>query len=337
MMLLREINRRATWLWRLASSELCVECDGDVPVLWLFDTLTHPDGARLRPLVYALAKRDSLRVVSFGPRPSTASRVVRTALRFAWLAASIGVRQFDRRLAVRVREALENAITITSVQCLLVGSTRGTFATAIADLLVEVDRWEIQHGLLDDSYFPIEAQRFYARSKHSAEIVRRASPQTAVEVLAEDLTPPSGFLVSIKQAGISRLACYSKNPGGGCVASELALFESACSRTAERLGWSFSLHLHPRDNVLKLALRHLSLRPLAWLTASTPRDASRPILLVSAFSTSLITDSAAGDVLLNVRFGTTDGCVNDEYDWLPSIDLSALHCLSDNDAAFLRS
>jgi hypothetical protein len=66
---IRELKRRVVWLWRLATSAVQPEwVAGDRTALWLFDTRHAPDGYVLKKQLTALAQRQNLRLVSFGPR-----------------------------------------------------------------------------------------------------------------------------------------------------------------------------------------------------------------------------------------------------------------------------
>jgi hypothetical protein len=109
---------------------------------------------------------------------------------------------------------------------------------------------EIQHGLLDDSYFkgriPI---LFLARSKMSAKIYNIMRPQVPISIVSFDLSPPAIAYFKIKNN--CEVHFYSKNPGGGISKEELSKLENCLTKKFPNL----ILHLHPRDNLIKFLLR----------------------------------------------------------------------------------
>lgn len=335
-MSLLEFKRRLAWLWRLALSEPVRECDGATSALWVFDTIAQPDGAVLRPHVRSIAMRESLNLISFGPRKVTATRLLRALQEIVPRMPLLAARDFDAAFSRQVFQSVERCLGHSRPQIVIVGAMHGTFARALHQLDPAQDIWEVQHGLLDRSYFPMQAQRFYARSPHSASIVRAASPQVAVEMFSDCLAHPEGRVALLQSLAVKHLACYSKNAGGGCNTAELVEFERSCRSLATKLGLQFSLHLHPRDNIWKLVRRHRSLRPLLW-AATAQRDQSYSRLVVSAYSSALVSNSRAGDALLNVEIGKPDEIVLKEYGWLPTIHLRALAIVSGKDHVFLRT
>src|SRR4029079_5919345 len=97
-----------------------------------------------------------------------------------------------------------------------------------------------------------------------------------------------------------RTVSDSKNPGGGVSWPSLVSFERAVIDFARGTKRPLRLHLHPRDSLLKLLVRHKSLVPWPYIWTALPRG-SQKRLVISSYSTALTTNSTCGDLLLNVR------------------------------------
>jgi hypothetical protein len=85
-----------------------------------------------------------------------------------------------------------------------------------------------------------------------------------------------------------------------------------------------SFRLHPRDNILKVCLRHKSLALLRHIHRGVVGGTSGPNLIISSFSSALVTNSMAGDLLLNVDIGHTSEIARHEFRWLPATDLEMI-------------
>lgn len=298
-------RRRLAWRRRLAASSLRHEvAAGARRALWIFDSLRGPDGYALRDQMFALAAREKLDLYAFGPfddRPDGGE-----------LSAYFG--DFEALLAQRIAAAAAEC----GARLFLTGSARGTFAAAIDG---QAELWEVQHGLLDPSYLPMRADRFYVRSATSCEILEKEGYGSRLVTLADDLCPPR--VAAASTAGATSVVCYSKNPGGGCTASELARFESAVIAMATRRMLPVELRLHPRDNRAKLVARHRGTGILRY-TRSAVTPIAGPRLIVSSFSTALTSESVAGDLLLNTALGFVDPIRQSEYRWVPTAPVEAL-------------
>jgi hypothetical protein len=283
--------------------------DGDQTALWVFDSRDGPDGYLLRGHIVELARRERLRLVSFGPRAAAHSRL---AACFALVPES------DRAFARRLSEKLAEAALACRAELYLVGSAKGTYAGSIPSGAAV---WEVQHGLLDPSYFPISAKRFFARSGMSAALLRDRAPGVIVTALSDDLAPPC--TKPCDPALATSVVCYSKNPGGGCTAAELARFERSVRQLAAKMELPFQIKQHPRDRKTKLACRHRGLWPLRHLGPPAAAEGGRR-LVVSSFSTALTSETRSGDLLMNVAISPPDPVVASEYGWLPSVTIDEL-------------
>jgi hypothetical protein len=319
---LAEFRRRIVWLWRLASSATRTEREiGDRVAIWIFDTRHAPDGYMLRPHVHKLAERENLRLYSFGPhaRPLTA-----VLARFLAMTAKLASGSFNAQFAAACRRHITDEVRSIGCDLIVVGSARGTFAEAACAAIDPAKIWEVQHGLLDESYFPPQISCFLARSEVSAAILREHAPAVPVRILGHDLDPPKGHNERARPEDAAFIACYSKNPGGGCRPESLAAFERAVIELARASKRPLRLYLHPRDSLLKVLVRHKSVAPCAYVWTRVPESPSGRRLVISSYSTALTTNSACGDLLLNVRLEPLSEIVEAEYGWLPSVDLDQL-------------
>jgi hypothetical protein len=333
-----EIKRRLIWLWRLACSSLQLDSDGHGrAAIWLFDTRDQPDGEILKKYVEEVAVLENLKLFSFGPRKLTLSLLLHNFVRFfsvSHLAVSSRFRDEFPNLIVK---ALSTATQLSQAEILLVGSIRGTFAKHSLRLFSQSCIWEIQHGFPNDSYFPLNVGRFFSRSAITSPVVRRLAPGVIVTEIAGDLTPPKGTLVTVNPTEVTSLVCFSKNPGGSCTWEELAQFERACMGIAARLKLPMFLRLHPRDNILKLFIRHRSLKPLRFALRPRSDRLIGPRLIISAFSTALMTASRPGDLLTNVWLGSPSPLTVEQYSWLPSYRVESTSSIHDAIFAFRRA
>lgn len=309
-------------LWLISASMLRLErkSEGDA-ALWVFDSLSAPDGYVLREHMLAVANGEDLAVHGFGPYkqpllPGIGRFLGRLGLLFG--------REVERRLAELCTARIAQAKEAAGARVLLVGASKAIFPALALPLFSREAAREVQHGLLDDTYIPVRVGCFHARSAQSADIVRRLDPKANVVLLSNELGPPPveapAPLEATKIAGV---ACFSKNPGGGCTAEDLARFEQAARRLSAALGVPFTLRLHPRDKLRNLVLRHRGPGLLANVGRGPIREAA-PWLVVSSFSTSLIDGSRPGDFLLNVRIGPVSPVAEMEYQWLPTVEVADL-------------
>lgn len=334
-----ELKRRMTWLWRLSCSRLSKHIinDGCVSALWVFDTVNQPDGGVLQAYMKMVAHREGLRLKSFGPGNALFSERLQHIAEFISRLGCLLHQDFDIKFAHQVKEKISEVFADAAPAVLLVGSSKGTFATVASGVDLNVKVWEVQHGLLDQSYFPMSIQRFYSRSHVSAAIVEEFAPHVDVEILSHSLDPPEGYMSVANLNDVCELMCFSKNPGGGCNSHDLALFELGCYLAAQQLQIKFSLQLHPRDNVLKLLWRHRRLYVLGWLRKPDSQFGAQRRLVVSAYSSALITESRRDDLLINVMIEKPNEITRREYHWLPTVSLAELGTISSTSYAFIRT
>ena len=339
MMFPLEFKRRLSWLWRLSCS--CpsenIIVDGCVSALWVFDTTHQPDGGVLRPYMEEVARREGLRLRFFGPRRAEFSEWVCRIVGFVSRLGCVLRADFDVEFARQVSDQIATVFVDEHPSVLLVGASKGTFANIASNVNPSVKVWEVQHGLLDPSYFPMNVQRFYARSKVSAHITKELAPDVNVEILGSSLEPPEGYMGFADLCLVRELVCYSKNPGGGCTIEDLAMFEQTCYSAAKRLNIRFSLKLHPRDSVLKLLWRHCQLRVLGWVHKTVGRSCAQPRLVISAYSSALITESRKDDLIINAMIGKPSEITRREYQWLPTVTVASINKLSGTTYAFIRT
>lgn len=334
-----DLKRKFVWLWRFSCSTIKNHCPDSLKpsALWIFDTLNQPDGSVLEPLVEKVALREGLQLYSFGPRYVPLGKRFKQIFTFFRLSFYVVTPNFSKVLSKLVENQIRNIFISCNCDVLIVGASKGTFALIAQKFLLDVEVWEIQHGLLDLSYFPLDVQRFYARSELSASLVRELAPKVAVSNISRCLAPPNGQIIQINPQKINELVCYSKNPGGGCTTKELADFEMSCYHFAKRFQINFILRPHPRDSMVKLLLRHRSMGVWNWVKNVTKDHDKTSRLIISAYSSALVTESEKNDMLLNIKIGDPSDITQREYCWIPTMDLASLNFIDEYINVFKRN
>lgn len=164
-------------------------------------------------------------------------------------------------------------------------------------LPIGIDLVEIQHGLLDESYFhgrtPV---LFLARSTSSVTIYKKFRPNVDVRLVSTDLEAPFYKQTRIKSPRAAWI--YSKNPGGGIGISDLVSLERGLCDAFP----SARLVIHPRDRFVKLIIRHrFKLQVLCSYFRGLFISSNEPgRLVISSYSTALFDKPNLGDCVLNV-------------------------------------
>ena len=99
----------------------------------------------------------------------------------------------------------------------------------------------------------------------------------------------------------------------------------------------FVFQPHPRDNMFKLLLRHRDKVVLGWVKGISQKHNGKARLIISAYSSALVTESCKNDMLLNVRIGNPGDVTLREYCWVPTIDVQSLNSISEYINVFHRS
>ena len=183
---------------------------------------------------------------------------------------------------------------------------------------------EVQHGLLDQSYFPIEADIFYAISNESYRICINNDDKNKIRLLDEIIGFPMGTIELIDARSINKVILYSKNPGGGCSLKYLKKLESLSLRFAKKINADFILMPHPRDNILKQIYRH-GFKYWSFKSFNTKYNKSKsPTLIISSCSTALISQTKVGDYCLNINPESEDNIRDSMYSWIPGCSFQDL-------------
>jgi hypothetical protein len=121
----REIKRRATWLWRLSCSRLSkpIISGGCVNALWVFDTAHQPDGGLLKPCMENVARREGLRLRSFGPCHASFAEKFRRLVEFVSRLSCVLRVDFDAEFARLVGDKIRKAVAYEAPSVLLVGGS----------------------------------------------------------------------------------------------------------------------------------------------------------------------------------------------------------------------
>jgi hypothetical protein len=177
---------------------------------------------------------------------------------------------------------------------------------------------EIQHGYLDQSYFQqATPNEFWARSNASLAYYKRMRPNVDVLRASDDLNLPEYDLEVIPPS--IDVEFYSKNPGGNITRNQLVKLEQKVLSVFENV----CLILHPRDNLLKLMLRHkCKLEILRVYFSSKFKNTNGRKLVISSYSTALIDKAKPNDLVLNVDVKGSGCMVQRElYSAIPRVDI----------------
>jgi hypothetical protein len=148
-----------------------------------------------------------------------------------------------------------------------------------------------------------------------------------VSVVSTDLETPVYKEVKINSPNAAWI--YSKNPGGGISTDDLVKVEKTLCASIPNA----RLILHPRDNCLKLALRHKcnSLVLKSFLRGLLPDPRGENRLVISSYSTALFDKPKSGDYALNVGVAQSDCKVRKlVYHGLPYLSVDAANFTSEN-------
>ncbi len=178
---------------------------------------------------------------------------------------------------------------------------------------------EIQHGLLDDSYFNgRKPSLFLARSKESAYIYRMLRPTIKVIEISNDLKMPC--LLPSKSMNFTSVEFYSKNPEGGISLEDLRKMEIELVNLIPTL----RLHLHPRDSLLKLIIRsrfNLKITRCYLRTILFNKDCGSR-LIISSYSSALFDRVVSGDFVLNLKSQQPPSLIQEKvYGCLPTYSI----------------
>ena len=183
---------------------------------------------------------------------------------------------------------------------------------------------EIQHGLLDKSYFPIEADIFYAISNESYAVCINNDDKNKIRLLDEIIGFPMGTIELIDARSINKVILYSKNPGGGCSIKYLKKLESLSLYFAKKINADFIFMPHPRDSTLKQIYRH-GIKYWSFRSYKTKYNKSKsPTLIISSCSTAFISKTRPGDYCLNINPEFEDNIRDLMYSWIPSYSFQDL-------------
>lgn len=186
------------------------------------------------------------------------------------------------------------------------GENKGIHSQLIKNSLIFDKLVEVQHGALDESYFPIQSDIFVCRSSESC---ARVLDSTFTGILIQDVLD---FDVSFEKSlrsldSYSQYSFFSKNPGGGVSWANLARAESKIFNRLSKK--NIYLNVHPRDNFLKFCIRHLCYSRFAKLRAfikiyktSTAAPKTFDNKLVIGLDTTAILDCCViGDHVIDVN------------------------------------
>jgi hypothetical protein len=302
------------WLWRLYSSKFFDLGGGtkNIPMsyVWVFDSISGPDGFLLKDKISLLSVKKDVDIVAYGPE-----KLMFLAF-FKVLIVKFFKRQYE--LNFLLQEKLENDFKSIDTFTLIQGSSHSLFSSIIRKAL-NCETWEVQHGMFDQTYNNIKAKIFFTRNSEWRNYLTQRNLE--VEILGVDLNPAAGNAVVFSSLDLP-VYCFSKNPGGNCNSKELAIFEKSVMKIARKNGVHYTLKLHPRDNFIKLILRHKSIKPIFWCL--NLKNCKGNKVLFSSYSSALLTEALPGDFVVNTKLPSQDNELSKYYTTFPINHLDML-------------
>ncbi len=190
---------------------------------------------------------------------------------------------------------------ITKYKFLYVGETKGFLTKELIKFFDCGRVIEIQHGQLDESYFPIKSNLFIARDSIAYKILLENQSTNKTIHLFNDFNIDNSHYLDINKHDVN-VVYWGKNPGGGVTWSKLVQLE-------KKIFICFfqeltQVKLHPRDNLLKFFFRHLffgNFRVIyIYFLIGSSVGRLGEILNIGSNTTSLIDKTNAGEYLLNI-------------------------------------
>lgn len=218
---------------------------------------------------------------------------------------------FYRRLSFRriIRNMIfrsNNLINSHKFQFAVFGENKGVHSLLVKKSLIFEKLIEVQHGALDESYFPIESDIFVCRSSESYDMVLDSKFQGIL--ICDTMDLDVGFEKTFRSLdSYDQYLLFSKNPGGGISWINLARAESKIfDRLSEN---NIQMKVHPRDSFLKFFIRHLCYSDFSKLrnfikiyktNSSAPKSFANK-LLIGLDTTAILDCGVIGDHVIDVN------------------------------------
>ena len=311
-------------------------------ILWLYDNRKNPDGYSLKSFALLISKETNTDLISFGPQNFRLGFFVNFVRYLPFIIWYRNIEKFALKLINQQINLLGNT------RYILVGSGNGFLSSiAIKEFKKRIEILEIQHGLLDESYLPLKCDIFYCRSIDDRFFLNRYDKNLSLKLIANDLGKPKYVKYNLKSPDeIQSLKMWSKNPSGGISWEDLSDLEAGIVSFAREYKLDLYFNCHPRDSKIKFLFRHLKnyfrtskiffseiikiiLKHRLNFSDEGPvkNQIKRKTLHVSCFSSSFITETLDGDLVLNIKNLRPDFVI-DSYSWVESMPLKEIDNIS---------
>ena len=301
---------------------------GDISACWYSNNVFHPDGFKAnKKHVQNLANQLGLSLKVITPKPLvefiySPLIIPKYLLNFLNELFRLNTR---RDVVKRWKAKIISLAEENESYSIFTTSLNTPQAIAFKSLNKKSIKVEIQHGLLDKSYFPIEADIFYLISKDSYELCMNNNQKEKIKLLSDSIKFPHGQIKKIYSKSIRKVCFYSKNPGGGCSYEFLKSLERQSYLYAKKINADYEFIPHPRDNFFKLFYRH-GLKSFVFKKQKLKKyEIHSDTLVISSCSTSFITNTKRGEVMLNIRPENKDHIRDKMYSKIPSYSFDDLY------------
>lgn len=314
------------------SFDLILDEENKDTSIWVYDNIKNPDGYVLIDFIKKISNKKKTNIIAFGPKRLFQVSIFSFLERVKIFFISSSFEDFVEK--VFINEIKKQKSPIKNI---IVGSSKGTI-TKIISKVSNFDIYEMQHGVLDDSYFPLEVHNFFTRSNDSIKILEKYASNVSLVSISNDLgIPPHKQTLITSNNDIDQIILWSKNPDGGISWSELKLFEDRIINFSKRISIPLIIKLHPRDSKIKFLFRHIFLnketetgknifRKLSYLDKFNKMQSSQTILHLSCYSSALFNLVKENDFAINF-VNTRADILKESYFWLQSYPLNFLNKL----------
>ncbi len=301
--------------------------------LWIIDEKNSPGGYPIENLVVEVSKDMNLDIVKFDSKFNLIIILYNFFLNLPLILKLRSINKFTEAVVISQLNKNKN------VEYIITGSCNSFIASVIHSSDISIKIIEIQHGQIDESYFPVKADIFYSRSQQSSNLLNKFYPKADIRNISNEYDIPKNnkkFLSS--QHEIKKIYFWSKNPNGGISWKELVKLENDMFNLSAKLDVNLSFNAHPRDNKFKFIVRHLLFNikkdakfitilkiifANSFINHTIKTDKESKILHISCFSTSLISEPRSGDYVLNIC-NERPQIVFEVYSWLSNINIDNL-------------
>lgn len=305
----------------ISSLELRGNFDSEDRILfWIADSKHGSDGPSLVDIAQSLTTMTGKKLIYLIPHRVNFSELIRNII---FILKGVSIQDLYVR---RVRSLLAKISDRPFLMDWALSSSKGRAARYLGDK-IKGSRYEIQHGVISGSYFPLSCDFFCARGTYWADFVSKHQPKIAVLNISHDLDLLPRQCYVGKLGDFDLVTFHSKVPGLRNTPRQIAHLEWSLYLLARDSLSKFDLRLHPRDRVLYFVLRQGLWRAFILIAASLlarlMRVTSRPQneLAITCFSTVLFEISGPR---ANIDIENTDGITLEAYSIFPPNSIKSI-------------